>query len=138
MTRLKKTPRSASVASITAAVDAETPRRVRVHCVCPDVAQTAMFTEGHTHDSLGSRIAHSGGRILSVEEVAREAVALVGSRRVGRSVPSHRGAMTREVMLSPSLSRRVVGLVAARGKPDDRPQGRLRCSSCHPSSAPTR
>lgn len=105
----------AGVVSITASVDAETPRGVRVHCVCPDVVQTAMLTEGHTHDSLGSRIAHSGGRILSVEEVAQQAVGLVGSRRVVRSVPGHRGAVTRVAMLAPSVSRHAMGVVARMG-----------------------
>jgi len=106
----------AGVVSLTASVDAETPRGVRVHCVCPDVVQTAMLTEGHTHDSLGSRIAHSGGRILSVEEVAQQAVGLVGSRRVVRSVPGHRGAVTRVAMLAPSVSRHAMGVVARMGK----------------------
>jgi NAD(P)-dependent dehydrogenase (short-subunit alcohol dehydrogenase family) len=106
----------AGVVSITASVDGETPRNVRVHCVCPDVVNTAMLTEGHTHDSLGSRIAHSGGRILSVEEVAREAVDLVGSRRVVRSVPGHRGAVTRLAMVSPSISKHAMRLIAARGR----------------------
>jgi NAD(P)-dependent dehydrogenase (short-subunit alcohol dehydrogenase family) len=106
----------AGVVSITASVDAETPRNVRVHCICPDVVDTAMLTEGHTHDSLGSRIAHSGGRILTVDEVAREAVALVGSRRVVKSVPGHRGAATRLAMVSPSVSKHAMRLIAARGR----------------------
>jgi len=77
----------AAVVSLTGSVDAETPRRVRCHAVCPDVVDTAMLAEGHTHDSLGSRMAHSGGRVLTAEEVAHQAVSLVGSRRVLLSVP---------------------------------------------------
>lgn len=105
----------AGVVSISMSVDIETPRRVRVHALCPDVVQTAMLTEGHTHDSLGSRLAHSGGRILTVDEVAREAVDLVGSNRVVLSVPRHRGAVTRLAALAPSVSRHAMGLVSTLG-----------------------
>ena len=106
----------AGVVSLTASVDAETPASVRVHAVCPDVVRTAMLTEGHTHDSLGSRIAHSGGRILSVEEVAEVAVGLLGSGRVVRSVPPYRGGLTRLGGLAPSLAKRAMGLVEAQGR----------------------
>jgi NAD(P)-dependent dehydrogenase (short-subunit alcohol dehydrogenase family) len=106
----------AAVVSLSMSVDLETPRSVRVHALCPDVVQTAMLTEGHTHDSLGSRLAHSGGRILSVEEVAREAVSLVGSRRVVRSVPRARGGITRLGALAPSLLRAGFKLAEAKGK----------------------
>ncbi|QBR92281.1 SDR family oxidoreductase [Nocardioides euryhalodurans] len=106
----------AGVVSITASVDAETPRRVRCHAVCPDVVQTAMLTEGHTHDSLGSRLAHSGGRILTVEEVAREAVSLVGSRRVLLSVPRWRGGLVRASAVAPSVSKQAMRVVEAQGR----------------------
>ena len=106
----------AAVVSITGSVDAETPRRVRCHAVCPDVVDTAMLVEGHTAGSLGSRIAHSGGRVLSVDEVARQAVALVGSRRVVVSVPAWRGGVTRAAGLAPSLSRHAMRWVEARGR----------------------
>ena len=106
----------AAVVSITSSVDAETPRRVRVHAVCPDVVQTALLVEGHSHDSLGSRMAHSGGRILSVEEVAGEAVSLVGSRRVVLSVPRWRGGMVRAGGLAPSAARLAMRLVEAQGR----------------------
>ena len=106
----------AAVVSITGSVDAETSRRVRVHAVCPDVVDTAMLTEGHTHDSLGSRMAHSGGRVLTVEEVARRAVSLVGSRRVVLSVPGWRGGVTRAAGVAPSLSRHAMRLVEAQGR----------------------
>ena len=106
----------AAVVSITASTDAETPHRVRCHAVCPDVVDTAMLTEGHNHDSLGSRMAHSGGRVLSASEVAREAVGLVGSRRVQVSVPGWRGGVVRAAGLAPSLSRHAMRLVEAQGR----------------------
>jgi len=106
----------AGVVSITTSVDIETPRNVRVHALCPDVVQTAMLTEGHTHDSLGSRLAHSGSRVLSPEEVAAQAVGLLGSRRVLLSIPRSRGTVVRLSALSPSLSRRAMKLVEAKGR----------------------
>ncbi len=71
----------AAIVSISMSADSETPRSVRVHALCPDGVQTAML-DGQTPDSLGARLVHSGGRILTVDEVAREAVDLVGSTRV--------------------------------------------------------
>jgi NAD(P)-dependent dehydrogenase (short-subunit alcohol dehydrogenase family) len=106
----------AGVVSITASVDIETPRNVRVHAVCPDVVQTAMLHEGHSHDSLGSRLAHSGSRVLEPEEVAREAVGLLGSNRVLLSVPRSRGGVVRLSALAPSLSRHAIRLVEAKGR----------------------
>ena len=84
--------------------------------MCPDVVDTAMLTEGHTADSLGSRIAHSGGRVLTAEEVARHAVSLVGSRRVVVSVPAWRGGVARAAGVAPSLSRHAMRLVEAQGR----------------------
>ena len=106
----------AAVVSITLSVDAETPRQVRCHAVCPDVVDTALLVEGHTHDSLGSRMAHSGGRVLTTEEVARQAVALLGSRRVLRSVPTWRGGVARAGSLAPTLSKPAMRLVEAYGR----------------------
>ena len=105
----------AAVISATTSVDAETPRRVRVHALCPDVVRTAMLVEGHTPGSLGTRVAHSGGRVLTVEEVARAAVDLVGSNRVVLSIPRHRGLVTRIAAVAPSVSKRTMPLVAALG-----------------------
>ena len=106
----------AAIVSVSMSGDAETPRNVRVHALCPDVVQTAMLTEGHTHDSLGSRLAHSGGRILGVEEVAREAVDLVGSNRVVLSIPRWRGGVVRASALAPSVSKKGLRLFEAMGK----------------------
>ena len=106
----------AGVVSITMSADAETPRGVRVHAVCPDVVQTAMLVEGHTAGSLGTQVAHSGGRILSVAEVAQVAVGLVGSRQVIACVPRHRGGLMRVSAVAPSLSRHAMGAVAAVGR----------------------
>jgi NAD(P)-dependent dehydrogenase (short-subunit alcohol dehydrogenase family) len=106
----------AGVVSLTGSVEIETPPSVRVHAVCPDVVQTAMLHEGHTHDSLGSRLAHSGARVLSAEEVAVEAVGLLGTRRVVLSVPRSRGGVVRLSGLAPSVSRHAMKLVEAKGR----------------------
>lgn len=106
----------AAIVSLSTSTDAETPRRIRVHALCPDVVQTAMLTEGHTAGSLGSSLAHSGGRILTVAEVAREAVDLVGSNRVVLSVPRWRGGLIRAAAVAPSVSKRAMPLFQALGR----------------------
>ena len=105
----------AAVVSLTMSVDAETPKSVRVHAVCPDGVQTAML-EAQTPDSLATRLVHSGGKILGIDEVAHEAVDLVGARRVVLSIPRWRGAVVRGTALAPSVAQRGIGLMAAQGK----------------------
>ena len=96
-------------------VDAETPRGVRVHALCPDGVQTAML-DGQDPRGLGSQLVHSGGRILTVDEIAEEAVALLGTRRVVRSVPAWRGGVIRASALAPSVAVRGMGLFVAQGR----------------------
>ncbi|MGZ4449775.1 MAG: SDR family NAD(P)-dependent oxidoreductase [Nocardioides sp.] len=105
----------AAIVSLSMSGDAETPRGVRVHALCPDGVQTAML-DAQTPGGLGNLLVHSGGPILSVEEVADEAVALVGSRRVVRAVPGWRGGVVRLSALAPSVTARGVGLFAAQGR----------------------
>lgn len=105
----------AAIVSISMSTDAETPRNVRVHALCPDGVQTAML-DGQTPDSLASRLVHSGARILTVDEVALAAVDLVGSGRVVLSVPRWRGALVRTTALAPSVAKKGTRLFEARGK----------------------
>lgn len=105
----------AAIVSATMSVDAETPRRVRVHAICPDGVQTAML-DAQAPGGLGAALVHSGGPILSIDEVADRAVALVGSRRVVRSVPGRRGAVVRLAALVPSVAKRGTALFAAQGR----------------------
>lgn len=105
----------AALVSATMSVDAETPRRVRVHALCPDGVQTAML-DAQTPGGLGSALVHSGGPILTVGQVADEAVALLGSGRVVRSVPGWRGGVVRVAALAPSVTKRGTGLFAAQGR----------------------
>jgi hypothetical protein len=67
-------------------------------------------------EGLGSQLVHSGARILSVDETADAAVALLGSRRVVRSLPAWRGAVIRSTTLGPSVARRAAPVFAARGR----------------------
>ena len=105
----------AAIVSISMSADAETPRRVRVHALCPDGVQTALL-DAQTPGGLGNALVHSGGRILTVDEVAEEAVGLVGSRRVVRSVPGWRGGVIRTAALAPSVAKRGTHLFAAQGR----------------------
>jgi short-subunit dehydrogenase len=86
-----------------------------VHAVCPDGVQTAML-DAQDPDGLGAALVHSGGRILSVEEIAEVAVGLVGSSRVVRTVPVWRGALMRTISVAPSIASRGTALFAAQGR----------------------
>lgn len=104
----------AAVVSLTASVNAETTRKVRVHALCPDGADTAMLA-AQDPTGLGSQLVHSA-RILSVAEVAQAAVGLVGSRRVVQALPSWRGGVVRTTTLAPGVFQHASGLFAAQGR----------------------
>jgi NAD(P)-dependent dehydrogenase (short-subunit alcohol dehydrogenase family) len=105
----------AAVVSATMSVSAEVPRGVRVHALCPDGVQTAML-DAQDPDGVGSQLVHSGGRILTVDETADAAVALLGTRRVVRSLPGWRGAVVRSSSFAPSAARQALPLFTARGR----------------------
>ena len=95
----------AGVVSLTGSVNAEVPRNVRVHAVCPDGVATDMVAAMRP-DGVAKALVHSGGGLLTAESVAAEAVALIGSSRVVRTLPGWRGALVRATALAPSVSMR--------------------------------
>jgi len=93
----------AAVVSLTTSVAAEAPKGVRVHALCPDGVDTDMVAGMQPH-GLARALVHSGGRLLTVAEVADAAVGLIGSRRIVLTVPSWRGGLMRTTALAPSVA----------------------------------
>ncbi|MDO9496726.1 MAG: SDR family NAD(P)-dependent oxidoreductase [Nocardioides sp.] len=105
----------AAVVSLAMSVNLETPRRVRVHALCPDGVATQMVADMDPAGT-GARLVHSGGGLLTVEQVARAAVDLVGSRRVVRTLPGWRSGAMRAGSLIPSQAGVAMTLFASQGK----------------------
>ncbi len=105
----------AGIVSASMSVAAETPRRVRVHALCPDGVRTALL-DAQRPGGLGAALVHSGGRLLTVDEVADAAVGMLGRARVVRTMPTWRGALVRATTLAPSVAGRATGLFAAQGR----------------------
>lgn len=94
----------AAVVSLTMSVASEAPKGVRVHAVCPDGVDTEMVRVMRD-DGQAKALVHSSGRLLTVDEVAAEVVALIGSRRVVRTLPGWRAPLIRVGAFLPSQSR---------------------------------
>ena len=94
----------AAVVSVTTSASVEAPRGVRVHALCPDGVDTYMVAAMRP-DGPARAIVHSSGRLLGVDEVADAAVALIGSRRVVRTLPTWRAPLIRVGSLVPSQAR---------------------------------
>ena len=105
----------AAVVSATMSVALEAPRGVGVHAGLPDGVATPMVAQ-MKETGLAKALVSSGGRLLTVEEIAEAAVGLVGSRRVLRTVPAWRGAAMRASAMAPSLASGAMGLFAAQGR----------------------
>ncbi len=105
----------AAVVSLAMSVHAETPPGVRIHALCPDGVDTAMV-QAMSPDGTARALAHSGGRLRTVDEVADVAVGLLGSRRVVRSVPAWRGGLVRTTAVAPGPAARLLPLFVGRGR----------------------
>lgn len=104
----------AAVVSITMSASLEAPKGVTVHAVLPDGVRTPMLDSMHA--GVGQSLVHSGGRILTIEEIAEAAVGLLGSRRVLRTVPGWRGAVMRGASLLPSQASVGLGVFERQGR----------------------
>jgi NAD(P)-dependent dehydrogenase (short-subunit alcohol dehydrogenase family) len=105
----------AAVVSVTMSAHVETSRQVRVHALCPDGVDTAMV-EAMDPDGRAKPIVHSSGRLYTVAETAEAAVALVGTRRVVRTLPAWRGGLIRSGQLFPSQSEAAFAAFEAIGR----------------------
>jgi NAD(P)-dependent dehydrogenase (short-subunit alcohol dehydrogenase family) len=91
----------AAVLSATTSAAVEAPPGVRIHALCPDGVDTQMVAD---MDPAGSAraIVHSSGRLRTVDETAAAAAALIGSRRVVRTLPAWRAPVIRLGAVLPS------------------------------------
>ena len=78
---------------------------IRVHALCPDGADTPMVQE--RSDDREAAIIWSGSRLLSAQEVAERAVALLDSRQLVLALPRSRGVLVRALGLAPGIGVRL-------------------------------
>jgi NAD(P)-dependent dehydrogenase (short-subunit alcohol dehydrogenase family) len=86
---------------------------VTLHVLCPDAADTPLLREHD--DEPAAAINWSGPRLLSAEEVAEEAVALLDSKRLVRSIPAWRGWGARAMALAGRPALRAAPLLRRQG-----------------------
>ena len=77
---------------------------VHVHVLCPDGIWTPMLE--HRLTDPAAALSFTGSRLLTADEVADEAIALLDSGELVRSVPRWRGLQTRLIGIAPSLGLR--------------------------------
>ncbi|MGN6722686.1 MAG: SDR family oxidoreductase [Marmoricola sp.] len=105
----------AGVVSLTSSVASEVPRGVRVHAVCPDGVSTAMV-EGMKAGGRAKELVASGGRLLVPEDVAEAVLAMIGARRIVRTLPVWRGALLRAGALAPGTMPALEPVLRAQGR----------------------
>ncbi len=86
---------------------------ITLHVLCPDAADTALLRE-HDHEPAAA-INWSGPRLLTADEVADHAVALLDSKRLVRSVPAWRGWGARAMAMAGRPALRAVPLLRKQG-----------------------
>jgi NAD(P)-dependent dehydrogenase (short-subunit alcohol dehydrogenase family) len=86
---------------------------IAVHALCPDGADTPLLRE---HDNEpAAAINWSGPRLLTAEEVAEHAVALLDSRRLVRVIPAWRGWGVRAMAMGGRRALRAAPLLRKQG-----------------------
>jgi short-subunit dehydrogenase len=90
---------------------------IRLHAVCPDGVRTDMVAENAADH--GSAMIFSGA-LLEPAAVAEEAVRLIGSRRIVRSIPRRRAAAARLSALAPAATLPLIAATAALGEKNRR------------------
>ncbi|WP_164519571.1 SDR family NAD(P)-dependent oxidoreductase [Nocardioides ferulae] len=108
----------AALVSLATSLRAEVPRGVGVHALCPDGVATDLVRD--MAEGRGKRLVHSGGRMLTVDEVADAAVGLLGSRRVVRTLPGWRGGLIRGGALLPSVTPGLLRVFELQGRWQER------------------
>ena len=91
----------AAVLSVTTSAAIEAADGVRVHALLPDGVDTPMV-DAMREDRAAKALVHSGGGLLTANEVAAAAVGLIGSRRVVRTIPAWRSPVVRIGSFVPS------------------------------------
>jgi NAD(P)-dependent dehydrogenase (short-subunit alcohol dehydrogenase family) len=86
---------------------------VTVHALCPDAADTRLLREHD--DEAAAAINWSGPRLLTPDEVAEHAVALLDSTRLVRTIPPWRGWGARALALAGRSGLRAAPLLRRQG-----------------------
>jgi NAD(P)-dependent dehydrogenase (short-subunit alcohol dehydrogenase family) len=86
---------------------------ITVHALCPDAADTPLLRE-HDHEPAAA-INWSGPRLLTPEEVADHAVALLDSKRLVRVIPPWRGWGARALAMAGRSGLRAAPLLRRQG-----------------------
>jgi NAD(P)-dependent dehydrogenase (short-subunit alcohol dehydrogenase family) len=86
---------------------------VTVHALCPDAADTALLREHD--DEPAAAINWSGPRLLTADEVAEHAVALLDSKKLVRIVPAWRGWGARAMSMAGRSALRAAPILRKQG-----------------------
>jgi short-subunit dehydrogenase len=87
---------------------------VRVHALCPDVADTALVRGEQGHRD--SAILFAQPVLLTPGQVADAALEMLDGRRLVRSLPVRRGVLARTGSVVPSVALRVLDRMRAQGE----------------------
>jgi NAD(P)-dependent dehydrogenase (short-subunit alcohol dehydrogenase family) len=86
---------------------------ITVHALCPDAADTQLLREHD--DEAAAAINWSGPRLLTPDEVADHAVALLDSKRLVRTIPPWRGWGARALAMAGRSGLRAAPLLRRQG-----------------------